>query len=126
MHKGRAVGIRAPGQRGRLGEVDLRPAWGQVIDVGLSFGSDGSCRPVRGLAGGSSTWKQLYQCARNGCESGNATFQRWGLKRPSVYGEPRGKAFLFPADLWFNLITLARLFREATAAAGPETAPTAP
>ena len=33
-------------------------------------------------------------------------------------GEPRGKAFLFLANVWANLTTLVRLFREATAATG--------
>ncbi len=93
-------------------------AYGQVINVGLSFENDGSCRLVRDVAVGSLTWKQLYHRARNGCESRNATFQRWGLKRLPVYGQPRGKALVFLADVWFNLTTLARLFREATAATG--------
>lgn len=48
----------------------------------------------------------------------NATFEHWGLKRLPVYGQPRGKAFVFLADVWSNLTTMARLFREATAATG--------
>jgi len=90
-----------------------------VRNVKLSFDdTDGSCRLVRDVAFGSPTWKRLYHRARNASEGRNATFQRWGLKRLPVYGEPRGKAFLFLADVWCNLSTLARLFREATAATG--------
>ncbi|MGD8967193.1 MAG: hypothetical protein PVI07_06765, partial [Anaerolineae bacterium] len=63
-------------------------------------------------------WKRLYHRARNASESRNAALQRWGLKRLPVYGEPRGKAFIFLADIWSNLTTLVRLFREATAATG--------
>jgi hypothetical protein len=73
---------------------------------------------VRDVAVGSPTWKRLYHRARNASESRNATFQRWHLKRLPVYGEPRGKAFIFLADVWANLTTLARLCREATAATG--------
>jgi len=91
---------------------------GQIINVGFSFHSDGSCRLVRDVAVGSPTWKRLYHRARNASESRNATFQRWGLKRLPIYGEPRAKAFIFLADVWANLSTLARLVREATAATG--------
>jgi len=35
-----------------------------------------------------------------------------------VYGDPRGRALTFQADVWLNLTTLARLVREATAATG--------
>jgi hypothetical protein len=91
---------------------------GQVLNVGFSFQNDGSCRLVRDVAFGSPTWKQLYHRARNASESRNATCQRWGLKRLPVYGELRGKAFVFLADVWSNLSTLVRLFREATAATG--------
>jgi hypothetical protein len=62
------------------------------------------------VAVGSPTWKRLSHRARN------ATFERWDLKRLPVYGEPRSKAFIFFADVCSNLITLVRLFREATAA----------
>ena len=92
--------------------------YGQILNVELSFANDGSCRLVRDIAVGSPTWKRLYHRARNASESRNATFQRWGLKRLPVYGEPRGKAFIFLADVWSNLTTLVRLFREATAATG--------
>jgi hypothetical protein len=91
---------------------------GQVLNVGFSFQNDGSCRLVRDVAFGSPTWKRLYHRARNATESRNATCQRWDLKRLPVYGEPRGKAFIFLADVWANLSTLIRLFREATAATG--------
>ena len=92
--------------------------YGQIINVSFAFENDGSCRLVRDVAVGSPTWKRLYPRARNASESRNATFQRWGLKRLPVYGAPRAKAFLFLADVWANLTTLARLFREATAATG--------
>ena len=92
--------------------------YGQILNVGFFFSKDGSCRLVRDVAVGSPTWKRLYHPGRNASESRNATFQRWGLKRLPVYGEPRGKAFIFLADVWSNLTTLARLFREATAATG--------
>jgi hypothetical protein len=91
---------------------------GQVLNVGFSFQNDGSCRLVRDIAFGSPTWKRLYHRARNASESRNATFQRWGFKRMPVYGEARTKAFIFLADVWSNLTTLVRLFREATAATG--------
>ncbi|MFN2243770.1 MAG: hypothetical protein ACK2U2_15865 [Anaerolineae bacterium] len=92
--------------------------YGQVLNVGFSFENDGACRLVRDVAVGSPTWKRLYHRARNASESRNATFEHWALKRLPVYGEPRGKAFIFLADVWSNLTTLARLFREATAATG--------
>ncbi len=92
--------------------------YGQVINVGFSFETDGSCRLVRDVAVGSPTWRRRYHRARNGTESRNASFRRWGLKRLPVYGEPRGKALIFLADVCFNLSTLACLFREATAATG--------
>jgi hypothetical protein len=92
--------------------------YGRIINVAFAFENDGSCRLVRDVAVGSPTWKRLYHRARNASESRNATFQRWDLKRLPVYGEPRGKAFIFLADVWSNLTTLARLFREATAATG--------
>jgi hypothetical protein len=92
--------------------------YGQILNIGFSFEKDGACRLVRDIAVGSPTWKRLYHRARNASESRNATFKHWHLKRLPVYGEPRGKAFIFLADVWSNLTTLARLFREATAATG--------
>jgi hypothetical protein len=90
--------------------------YGQVVNLEFAFPNDGSCRLLRDVAVGSPTWKRLYHRARNASECRNAILQHWGLKRMSVYGEPRAKAFIFLADVWFNLTTLARLFREATAA----------
>jgi hypothetical protein len=92
--------------------------YGQILNVDFSFQQDGSCRLVRDVAVGSPAWKCLYHRARNASESRNATFERWDLKRLPVYGEPRGKALIFLADVWSNLTTLARLVREATAATG--------
>jgi hypothetical protein len=51
-------------------------------------------------------------------EGRNAAFEKWGLKRMPVYGDPRSRATIFLADVWLNLTTLARLVREATAATG--------
>ncbi len=93
-------------------------SYGQSLNVGFAFKNDGSCRLVRDIAVGSPTWKLLYHRARNASESRNATCQRWGLKRLPVYGVSRGKALIFLTDVWINLTTLARLFREATAATG--------
>lgn len=90
---------------------------GQVVNVGKCF-KDGSIRLVRDLPVGSSQWKQLYHRGRNAVESRHATFERWGLKRLPVYGDPRGRATIFQADVWYNLTTLARLTREAVLAAG--------
>ncbi len=92
-------------------------AFGYILNVGFSF-ADGSCRLARDVPYGSAAWKRLYHRARNASESRNATFERWGLKRLPVYGVPRSKAIIFLADVWANLTTLARLFREATAATG--------
>ena len=91
--------------------------YGQIVNVGEHF-SDGSLRLVRDVPVASPAWKRLYHRARNASESRNATFKRWGFKRLPVYGEPRGKALVFLTDVWSNLTTLARLFREATAATG--------
>jgi hypothetical protein len=91
---------------------------GQILNIGFFFPSDQSCRLVRDVAVSSHSWKLLYHRARNASEGRNATFQHWGLKRLPVYGEPRSKAVIFLADTWSNLTTLARLFREATAATG--------
>jgi len=98
--------------------LDADSVCGQVRNIQLAFKKDGSCRLVRDVAFGSPTWKRLYHRARNASEGRNATFEGWGLKRLPVYGEPRAKAFIFLADVWSNLSTLARLFREATAATG--------
>jgi hypothetical protein len=79
---------------------------------------DGSLRLVRDVPFGSALWKQLYHRARNAVEGRNAFFEHAGLKRLPVYGEPRSRALIAFGDLWLNLTTLARLFREATAATG--------
>jgi hypothetical protein len=88
---------------------------GKVVNVGGCF-PDGSWRLVRDLPVGSPTWKALYHRGRNAAEGRNATLERWGLKRLPVYGQPRVTAWLFLADVWGNLTTLARLIREATQA----------
>jgi hypothetical protein len=78
--------------------------------------ADGSIRLVRDVPFGSDLWKKLYHRARNAVEGRNAFLEHAGLKRLPVYGEPRSRALAFLADVWLNLTTLARLFREATAA----------
>ena len=88
---------------------------GRVINVAERFG-DASLRLVRDLPVGSPTWKALYHRGRNAVEGRNATLEGWGLKRLPVYGQPRSKAWLFLADTWDTLTTLARLVREATQA----------
>jgi hypothetical protein len=91
--------------------------YGQLINVGERF-KDDSIRLVRDIPVGTPAWKRIYHRARNAAEGRNSTFQSWGLKRLPVYGDLRGKAFTFQADVWLNLTTLARLVREATAATG--------
>jgi hypothetical protein len=90
--------------------------YGQIINVGERF-ADGSIRLVRDVPVGSPTWKRPYPRTRHAVEGRNATCEDWGLKRLSVYGQPRGKALVFLADVWDNLTTMARLMRKATAAA---------
>lgn len=92
-------------------------SYGKIINVADRF-EDGSMRLVRDVPVGSPAWKRIYHRARNAVEGRNATFEDWGLKRMPVYGDPRGRATVFLADIWTNLTTLARLVREATAAAG--------
>ena len=77
---------------------------------------DGSLRLVRDVPYASSAWKQLYHRARNAAEGRNATLEGWGLKRLSVFGQPRARATVMLADLWRNLTTMARLIKEATLA----------
>lgn len=96
----------------------LHSGHGRILNVGFAFQSDGSWRLVRDVAVASTTWKQLYHRARNASESRNATFERRNLKRSPVYGQLRSKALTFLADVWFNLTTLARLVREASAVTG--------
>jgi len=89
---------------------------GQIINVGETF-TNGSIRLVRDISVGTPTWKRLYHRARNASEYRNSVLEGWGLKRLPVYGQPRGRAWTALADVWLNLTTLARLVREATAAA---------
>lgn len=97
--------------------LDADHPHGKIINVGERF-KDDSIRLVRDIPVGSQTWKRFYHRARNAVEGRNAYFESWGLKRLPVYGTPRGKAFIFQADVWLNLTTLARLVREATATTG--------
>jgi hypothetical protein len=90
---------------------------GLVINVGERF-EDDSIRLARDVPVGTPTWKRLYHRARNAVEGRNGAFKGWHLKRLPVFGFPRSKAFIFQADVWLNLTTLARLVREATAATG--------
>ena len=87
--------------------------YGRILNLGERFAND-SIRLVRDLCVGSTAWKRLYHRARNASEARNATFEYWNLKRLPVYGELRGKAFVYLADTWATLTTLARLVREAT------------
>ncbi|MHC4510339.1 MAG: hypothetical protein ACYTAO_15520, partial [Planctomycetota bacterium] len=89
---------------------------GQIVNIGETF-KNGSIRLVRDIPVGTPTWKRLYHRARNASEYRNSVLEGWGLKRLPFYGEPRGRALTALADLWLNLTTLARLVREATAAA---------
>jgi hypothetical protein len=87
--------------------------YGRILNVGERF-ANGSIRLVRDLPVGSAAWKRLYHRARNASEARHATFEHWNLKRLPVYGGLRGKTFLYLADTWATLTTLARLVREAT------------
>ena len=91
---------------------------GWILNVRECF-PDGSRRLVRDLPVGSTLWKQLYHRARNASEARNAACEHLDLKRLPVYGQLRGKALIFLADTWSNLLTLARLVREATFATPP-------
>jgi hypothetical protein len=88
---------------------------GRIVNLGERF-PDGSIRLVRDIPVGNPTWKALYHRSRNAVEARNATFETWGFKRLPVYGLPRSKALIFLADVLNNLVTLARLIREATLA----------
>ncbi len=89
---------------------------GEIRNITQCF-ADKSMRLVRDVPVGTPAWKELYHRGRNAVESRNAALENWGLKRMPVFGLPRVKALIFQADVWLNLTTLARLMREATAAA---------
>jgi hypothetical protein len=91
--------------------------YGSIINVAERF-EDGSMRLVRDIPVGTPAWKRIYHRARNAVEGRNAAFEAWNLKHLPVYGDPRGRATTFLADVWLNLTTLARLVREATTATG--------
>jgi hypothetical protein len=91
---------------------------GLILNVGERF-ADGSSRLVRDVLVGSPMWKALYHRPRNASEGRNAAFEKWGLKRLSVYGQSRGQSTIMLADVWVNLTTLARIIREATLAVPP-------
>ena len=95
---------------------DLERPHGQIINVGETF-KNGSIRLVRDIPVGTPSWKRLYHRARNASEYRNSVLEGWGLKRLAVYGQPRSRTLTALADVWLNLTTLARLVREATAAA---------
>jgi hypothetical protein len=99
-------------------QTDAHPS-GRILNVGERF-ADGSLRLVRDQPYGTPDWERTYHRARNASETRHATFERWGLKRLPVYGQPRGKALIFQSDVWLNLTTMARLIKEATLqASGP-------
>lgn len=91
---------------------------GQIRNLGERF-ADGSLRLVRDVPVGTPAWERIYHRARNASEGRHAILEGWGLKRLPVYGNLRGKALIFQADVWANLTTMARLVREATLASGP-------
>jgi hypothetical protein len=98
-------------------QTDGHPS-GQIRNVGERF-ADGSIRLVRDIPVDTPAWERAYHRARNASESRHSTLERWGFKRLPVYGDLRGKAMIFQADVWDNLTTMARLVREATLASGP-------
>ena len=85
---------------------------GLLINVGERF-ADGSIRLVRDVRFGTPLWKELYHRPRNASEGRNAVLEKWGMKRLSVFGQPRARATIMLADVWVNLATLTRLIREA-------------
>lgn len=86
---------------------------GKILNVGQRF-QDRSIRLVRDVPFGSTAWKALYHRARNASEGRNAAHQHWDVKRLTVYGQCRAKAFSFLTETWSTLTKLARLVREAT------------
>jgi len=95
--------------------------FGRIVNVGRTF-ADGSLRLVRDVPYGSALWKALYRRGRNAAEGRNARLEGLGLKRLPVFGTARSQATLFLADLWTNLLQLARLIKEATTASFPRLA----
>jgi len=89
---------------------------GKSLSIKETF-DDKSIRLVRDIPVGTPTWKRFYHRARNASEDRNSDLQCCGLKRLHVYGKLRARATIALADVWLNLTTLARLVREATAAA---------
>ena len=89
--------------------------YGRIVNVGKTF-ADGSLRLVRDVPYGSAAWKETYRRGRNAAEGRNARLEEWGLKRLPVFGQPRSQTTLFLADVWGNLLQLARLIKEATLA----------
>jgi hypothetical protein len=94
---------------------DPEHLYGQIVNVGKTF-KNGSIRLVRDIPVGTPAWKRFYHRARNASEYRNSVLEGWGLKRCSLYGQPRNRTLIALADVWLNLATLARLVREATAA----------
>ena len=86
---------------------------GYTTTVGRTH-ADGTVRLAREIPYGSPTWKKLYH-RRNCAESRNSVQQRLGLKRLPVYGLPPGYSQVLLGDFVANLVTLVRLFRQATA-----------
>jgi hypothetical protein len=95
---------------------DPKRPHGLIINVDETF-KNGSIRLVRDMPVGTPAWKRLYHRARNASEYRNSVLEGWGLKRLRFFGQPRNRTLTALADLWLNLTTLARLVREATAAA---------
>jgi len=89
--------------------------FGRIINVGETF-ADGSLRLARDVPYGSGAWKELYRRGRNAAEGRNARLEHSDLKRLPVFGQPRAQVTIFLADLWGNLLQLARLIKEATLA----------
>jgi len=89
--------------------------FGRIINVGETF-ADGSLRLARDVPYGSTAWKELYRRGRNAAEGRNARLESWNLKRLPIFGQARAQATIFLADLWGNLLQLARLIKEATLA----------
>jgi hypothetical protein len=89
--------------------------FGRIINVGKAF-ADGSLRLARDVPYGSTAWKELYRRGRNAAEGRNARLESWNLKRLPIFGQARAQATIFLADLWGNLLQMARLIKEATLA----------